>query len=54
MTGDINAFISSWDVCQRVNDKFVKPSATLHPIPVEFEFWQQVFIHLCTYNFHYK
>ena len=53
MTGDIKAFIFSCDVCQRVSDKFVKPSATLHPIPVESEFWQQVFIHLCTCNSHY-
>ena len=31
------------DVCQRTNDvKFVKHSATLHPIPVKPKVWNQV------------
>ena len=42
MTGDIKKFIETCDVCQRVNDKFSKPSTELCPIPVESEIWQQV------------
>ena len=42
MTGDIKKFIETCGVCQRVNDKFSKPSAELCPIPVESEIWQQV------------
>ncbi len=42
MTGDIKSFVETFDVCQRVNDKFSKSSAPLHPIPVEPETWYQV------------
>ena len=48
MTRDVKAFVKTCDKCQRVNDKFTKPSAQLHPIPVEPEMWQQV------YNFFVK
>ncbi len=44
MTGDIKSFVETCDVCQRVYDKFSKPSAPFHPIPVEPEIWYQVWL----------
>ena len=43
MTRDVKAFVKTCDKCQRVNDKFTKPSTQLHQIPVELEMWQQVY-----------
>ena len=40
---DVRLHIQFCDVCQRTNDvKFVKHSATLHPIPVKLKVWNQV------------
>lgn len=48
MTSDVKKFIETCDICQRVNDKFTKPSVELHPIPVESEIWQQVCLAVLT------
>ena len=42
MTEEIKQFVHVCDTCQRVNDKFHKPTAVLHPIPVMSEVWNQV------------
>ena len=42
MTEEIKQFVHVCDTCQRVNDKFHKPTAVLHPIPVMPEVWNQV------------
>ena len=48
MTEEIKQFVHVCDTCQRVNDKFHKPTAVLHPIPVMPEVWNQVYnISLC-------
>lgn len=44
MHADIQEFVKTCDKCQRVNDKFQKPTAVLHPIPVKPQVWQQVYI----------
>ena len=55
MSGDIKDYVQKCDRCQRNNDKFRKPSAILHPIPIEPEVWQQVdfiykFYFMCILN----
>ena len=42
MTAEVKEYVRTCDVCQRVNDKFQKPPAELHPIPVSPEVWKQV------------
>ena len=42
MTRDVKTFVKTCDKCQRVNDKFTKPSAQLHPIPVEPALQKQI------------
>ena len=42
MTSDVKKYIETCDICQRVNDKFTKSKAELHPIPIDPEIWQQV------------
>ena len=42
MHAEIQTFIRTCEQCQRVNDKFQKPTALLHPIPVEPQVWYQV------------
>ena len=42
MAEEIKEFVRTCDKCQRVNDKFHKPTAVLHPIPVTPEVWNQV------------
>ncbi len=42
MTAEIKQRVRTCDVCQRVNDRFHKPPAQLHPIPVTPEVWNQV------------
>ena len=42
MAEEIKEFVRACDKCQQVNDKFHKPSAVLHPIPVTPEVWNQV------------
>ncbi len=42
MTAEIVDYVKRCDVCQRVNDRFCKPPATLHPIPVSPQVWKQV------------
>ena len=39
---NIREFITQCDKCQRMNPKFVKSSAQLHPIPVQPKVWNQV------------
>ena len=42
MNADIREFIQCCDKCQRMNPKFNKAAATLHPIPVKAQVWNQV------------
>ena len=40
---DVEQYIKTCDVCQRTNDaKFSKQAASLHPISIKPEVWQQV------------
>ena len=50
MHADIQEFVRTCDKCQRVNDKFQKPTAVLHPIPVKPQVWQQVYKTLISEN----
>ncbi len=42
MTAETKQHVRTCDVCQRVNDRFHKPPAQLHPIPVTPEVRNQV------------
>ena len=43
MYKDIEAYIRTCEVCQKTNYvKFMKATASLHPIPVPQEVWKQV------------
>ena len=44
MMNDVKKFVSSCDVCQRVDGKLGKQHAELHPIPVT-DTWKQVSIY---------
>lgn len=39
MNADIREFVQCCDKCQRMNPKFNKAAATLHPIPVKAQVW---------------
>ena len=53
MTAEVKEYVRTCDVCQRVNDKFQKPPAELHPIPVSPEVWKQVTFWCRPYIFYY-
>ena len=40
MNEEIRQFVQNCDKCQRMNAKFVKSNAKLHPIPVSAKVWQ--------------
>ena len=42
MNEEIRQFVQNCDKCQRMNAKFVKSNAKLHPIPVSAKVWHQV------------
>ena len=42
MTEDIRDYVQCCEKCQRMNAKFMKSNATLHPIPAEPKVWRQV------------
>ena len=42
MNADIREFVQCCDKCQRMNPKMNKAAATLHPIPVKAQVWNQV------------
>ena len=42
MTEDIRLYVQQCDKCQRMNAKFTKSNAKLHPISVEPQVWHQV------------
>ena len=42
MNEEIRQFVQNCDKCQRMNTKFVKSNAKLHPIPVSAKVWHQV------------
>ena len=42
MNDEIRQFVQKCDKCQRMNPKFVKSNAKLHPIPVQAKVWHQV------------
>ena len=42
MTDDIRLYVQQCDKCQRMNAKFIKSTAKLHPIAVEPRVWHQV------------
>ncbi|KAL5503401.1 hypothetical protein EMCRGX_G010343 [Ephydatia muelleri] len=46
MYEDIKKYVKECDVCQRMNPKFVKSNAKLHPVPVRAQVWHKVGIDL--------
>ena len=42
MYEDIKKYVKECDVCQRMNPKFVKSNAKLHPVPVSAQVWHKV------------
>eukprot|EP00731_Ephydatia_muelleri_P010665 Em0005g1251a len=46
MYEDIKKYVKECDVCQRMNPKFVKSNAKLHPVPVRAQLWHKVGIDL--------
>ena len=46
ITGDIKAYVSSCDTCQRTNPKLMKESGQLHPIRIQPQVWKRIGIDL--------
>lgn len=46
MAAEVKEYVKTCDICQRVNDVFLKPQVELHPIPVTAGVWKQVHIHM--------
>ena len=42
MNEDIRIYVQHCDKCQRMNTKFLKSDAKLHPVPIHPEVWKQV------------
>ena len=42
MNEDIRIYVQHCDKCQRMNSKFLKSDAKLHPVPIYPEVWKQV------------
>ena len=44
MSEEVAEYVKRCSVCQRVDDKPLRPKAELHPIPVPREVWKQVIV----------